>query len=64
MKTQVISGVGGLLMILSGFSVGLSYLDNDAWPPLGDFRWILVALGVLLIVLARVMHGRETASRD
>jgi hypothetical protein len=59
MKIRVMSGVGGLMMILPAFSMGLSYLDNDAWPPLNDLRWIVIVLGMLLLIVARALHRRE-----
>ncbi|MFG1691146.1 hypothetical protein ACGF5M_03140 [Gemmatimonadota bacterium] len=62
MKIEVLSGLGALLMILPCFSMGLSYLDNDSWPPLSDLRWIMIVLGVLLLIVARALYRREASS--
>jgi hypothetical protein len=64
MKAEILSGLAALMMVLPGLSLGASFLDHQVWPPLSDPRWIAVALGLLLLAVARVLHRRELAERD
>lgn len=64
MKAQVLSGLGALMMILPCLSMGISYADTDAWPPLSDIRWVLIIFGVILLVVGRALSERELADRD
>ena len=64
MKIQVIQGLGALLVVIPGLLAGVSYADTNAWPPVSDFRWILVLIGMVLLIGGRVMYEREMAGRD
>lgn len=64
MKIQVIQGLGALMVVLPGLSAGISYADTNSWPPIGDLRWILVLLGMILLIGGRIMYERELAGRD
>lgn len=64
MKAEILSGLGALMLVLPGLSLGASFLDHEVWPPLSDPRWFAVALGLLLMAAARVLYRRELAGRD
>jgi len=64
MKTQVSMGVGMLLILLPGFSTGVSFLDKGTWPPLNDLRWGLILLGGLLVIAGSVLFRRSSPDRE
>ena len=64
MKIQVLMGFGMMLFILPAFSMGISFVDVDTWPPFSDFRWLLMALGVVFLIVGRVMYERELSDRE
>jgi hypothetical protein len=47
------------MVILPGVLMGVSYADTGAWPPLGDIRWVLMGVGVVLMIVGRIIYGRE-----
>ena len=57
-------GLGGLMVILPSIFAGVSYADTNTWPPISDFRWIVVLLGLVLLIGGRIIHEREMARRD
>lgn len=59
MKTQLVSGIGVLLVVLPGFTLGLTYLEREGWPGVTDVRWTLMGIGMVLLVLANVMERRR-----
>lgn len=64
MKIQVFQGIGGLLVILPSISAGVTYADTNQWPPLSDFRWILVLVGLVLLIGGRILYERELRGGD
>jgi len=63
MKLQVLEGIGGLMLILSSFSISISYLDHGSWAAPTDFRWVLVVLGIISMVVANLL-SRRTGIED
>jgi len=59
MKTEVISGIGVLLVVLPALSLVASFLDGQAWVTLNDVRMGLIFLGLIILVVANAFQRRE-----
>ena len=64
MKIQVMQGLGALMVILPVILAGVSYADTNTWPPINDFRWIVVLFGLVLLIGGRIIYERERARGD
>lgn len=63
MKSEVVSGIGILMVVLPGLSIGASYADSEVWAPLTDVRFGLIFVGLILLLVARIMQ-RRTEGRE
>lgn len=58
MKTEVISGIGVLMVILPALSLAASFMDGQAWVTLNDVRVALIFLGLIILVVANALQRR------
>jgi len=63
MKSEVVSGIGILMVVLPALSIGASYADSEVWASLTDVRVGLIFVGLVLLLVARIMQ-RRTEGRE
>lgn len=59
MKSEVISGIGVLMVVLPALSLVASFLDGQLWVTLNDVRVGLIFLGLVVLVVASALQRRE-----
>jgi len=63
LQTMIVTGIGGILLVVGIVLLGLSYLDRGTWGSLGDPPARVTSLGVLILVGAALSHavrGRDS----
>ena len=63
LTVQVISGVGGLLLVAGAAWLGITYLDKGTWGSLHDPAARTIILGVAILVGAALVHALQQGDR-
>ena len=61
---QVLSGIGGMVLVVGIAMLGISYLDRGTWGSVGDLPARVTTLGVLILLGAALSNAVRGGNGD